>query len=97
MIEHDEIKAAEREVELNRLKVEEAVNHIDGRIQNIATTLNKVISFAKEAERMSKQYPYVNLAIFLSAGFLLGRFFDNENQDTYATNEQPTNAPIEVA
>ncbi|MBC7691613.1 MAG: hypothetical protein H7222_07570 [Methylotenera sp.] len=78
MTDHPELEAAKRRAELSRFDLESAVDRLDTRVQAVAATTHKILNYGREAERLARDFPYVNLAIFISAGFILGSFFGTQ-------------------
>lgn len=68
-----ELRTAEEEAELSRSELESSLRKLETRVLRAAKSFQRITSYGKEADRLTREYPLASLAVFLTTGFILGK------------------------
>ena len=67
-----EFQEAKKDVEAKRSEVVNMIEVIDARIREASSAAKKTFGYLQKAEQVARQYPFVNAAVFVTAGFIFG-------------------------
>lgn len=82
-----ELKIAQREVQFSRLQVEEALSHLEHKIQDGKDKVEDVIYRAQAPVRFTRENPLAAAGVCAGVGFLIGLWLGRPKRYYYVVRE----------
>ena len=81
-----EFQEAKKDVELKRSELVSTIEAIDARVRQASSAAKETFGYLQKAEQVARQYPLVNAALFVTAGFIFGALITKNDKKS----ENPT-------
>ena len=90
----NDLNQAQEEVEQQRLQLESALRHLEDKLQataeRVMNTVEKAIYTVETPQRVAREHPFANAAIFAVAGLVIGSVISDRfnSDDEFSRNPE---------